>query len=429
MSRPSRPIRDTLLVLGLAVLALATLVMIGAGLMVVFPGLVAVYSLLIVVVVYGWAVYAFLRYRHGRQDEMLALLTASVAANIPLAPCVRAYLRERPRGNVRRVWEMLLTFFVFPGYYWLWHRRHRFDYRAEQFAALLEEGVALSDALRAVPAVASREVRLAVAVGETTDRLPECLRRVDRERTTAVWVELGPRLIYPLIVMWFVFTITTFMASVIIPKYIRIFAEFERPNTPPFPLPRVTGWLIEACNFLAEYGYLVGPLVLLCAVAVAALIASPTFRWYLPVFRWIYRSEMQGQVLRLIGAQVEAGRPAPEALWKLAEADEFPPVVRRALRDAGQALDRGESLADALYGAVLLPGGMVPLVRSAEATGTLGWALAELGDHLGTRAVRRVRRLSLFLAPASVVVVGAVVGFVALGMFTPLLALMERVIE
>src|SRR4051794_21198786 len=103
---------------------------------------------------YGWIFHAFLHYRLGRQEEFLHLLAAAAESGAPLAPVVRAYLRDRPPG--RWVWAAVLLFFVAPGYYWLWHRRRAYDRKLARVARELEQGTPLYVALRSEPGVVSR---------------------------------------------------------------------------------------------------------------------------------------------------------------------------------------------------------------------------------------------------------------------------------
>src|SRR5215471_956348 len=60
--------------------------------------------LLFVVLCYGWMLFAYLHYHQGRQAEFLHLLTTAVDSEVPLAPALRAYLRDRPHGPVREFW-------------------------------------------------------------------------------------------------------------------------------------------------------------------------------------------------------------------------------------------------------------------------------------------------------------------------------------
>jgi type II secretory pathway component PulF len=158
----------------------------------------------------------------------------------------------------------------------------------------------------------------------------------------------------------------------------------------------------------------------------AVLIVSPTVRWYLPVFGRLYRWEVQGVVLRMLGALLDAGRPVPEALGLLGEAGDLPGVAQRRLRKARRVVERGEPLATALRRANLLPASMAPLVQTSERTRTLPWALTELGELLAGRAIRMARRVSLVVGPALVIAVGVLVGFIVVGTFMPLIQLLTR---
>jgi type IV pilus assembly protein PilC len=377
----------------------------------------------------GWGAYAYLRTRQGRRDELLQLLSAAVGSGVPLAPAVRAYVAERP--NHRWAWGVAFigTLGLFPlapwgPVLWLWLWWTRFDRRARQFARRLDGGASLTEAFREVPAVAAAEARLAAAVGEDTGRLADALRRADRESLAAAWVELLPRLLYPFVVLLVVANVATFLMTVILPKYLRIFAEFGEK------LPAATQWLRDLWGGAVEPFLALIPVGLVASIGlVVLLVGSPSARWRLPVFGRLYRWEVQGQVLRLLGSLVGAGRPAPTALRTLAGFDDFPPPARRRLLAAAGAADRGDPLADALRGAGLLPKGMAPLVRAAEPAGTLPWVLAELGEAQGGRALRLVRRTSLVVSPLLVVAVGGVVGFVVVAMFVPLIALLTRLSE
>jgi type IV pilus assembly protein PilC len=138
---------------------------------------------------------------------------------------------------------------------------------------------------------------------------------------------------------------------------------------------------------------------------------------------------VQAEVLRTLGRLLAVGRTVPEALGFLAAAADLPAVARRRLRATAAAVGRGEPLDASLADAGLLPPSMAPLVRSAGRVRNLPWALVELGDHLAGRAFRVVRRLSLVVSPILVALVGAVVGFIAVAMFLPLIQLITSLTE
>src|SRR5262249_24037294 len=97
--------------------------LVGAAIVLTISGMPVVIPIPVGIgLLYGWVLYAFVRYRHSRQDELRQLLTSAVESQAPLAAALKAYVKDRPHGPVREFWVALLLFPVLPGYYWLWHR-------------------------------------------------------------------------------------------------------------------------------------------------------------------------------------------------------------------------------------------------------------------------------------------------------------------
>lgn len=398
-------------VLGLAMYGLAQVGR-GAGL----PLLIAI------VLFYTWTLYAYFQYRQSRQDEFLNFLSAVVSARAPLAPALDAYLRDRPQGPLREAFVIGLLL-VLPGYYWIWHQWHSYDRKLGRVADLLDQGYSLSEALAAVPGVASRETVMLASLGQVTARLDVCLRGSLQQRYAAVWLEVLPRLAYPVALVYFLSAVGGFWMIFIFPKLQRIFLEFNQE------LPWQTALLGEVGSTLADYPWLVPVCVLAFLAVVSVLIGNPTARWYCPGISRLYRGHVQAQVLRLLGLLLAAGKTVPESLHILAEADYFAPVAQRRLREAARRVEQGEPLAASLSAGRLVPGTLAPLVQAAEHLRNLPWALAEIGEHLANRTIRLIRRMSLLISPATVFAVGIIIGFGVVAMFIPILQLMESLHE
>jgi len=269
-------------------------------------------------VVVGWLLYVYFRYRFVRQDELVQVLATAADANLPLIPAIRAYVRDRPAEGQWGWWDVTLLF-AFPPAYWLMHQRHTFDSRAADIADALEDGQSLHEALRSVPGAAPIDVTVAASVGEATGRLSECLRRSDRERLTGVWLEIIPRLAYPLALLFFVVGIASFFMAQIMPRIERIFIDFKQP------LPDMTVHLNTAWSRASNWWIVVAGAFAAIIGILSLLITSPTIRWHFPFVGRLYRWEVQGLILRMLGALVGAGRPVPESLGRLADAADFPP--------------------------------------------------------------------------------------------------------
>jgi type IV pilus assembly protein PilC len=376
--------------------------------------------LLLVCLVYGWVLYAYLQYRHGRQEEIVQLLAASAEAGTPLAPIIEAYVRDRPETGWRKFWVATILFFILPGYYWIWHRHHGFDSKVRRLASLLRDGASLHEALRLTPGVVPPGAVLSAAVGESTGRLADCLRRSTRSELGPVWMSALPRLLYPAALLLFVLGVTTFWTTRLLPRMERIFGDFQ------MGLPEGTQQLIETGRWLQDYGWAVSLAILGCVGALVVLIVSPTVRWYTPGVGRLYQMSVQSRVLSMLGVLLEAGRPVPQALDLLADQEEPGAVVHERLQDVEEAVSQGGSLAESLGKAGLLSRSGVALVQAGERACNLPWVLGELGEQLAVRTVRLSQQISLALFPIAVAAVGIIVGFLVVGMFLPLVKLITE---
>jgi type IV pilus assembly protein PilC len=396
----------------MALLVLGSLMLIGGQAFGIFLPFVLLLS-----VVYVWMLFTALHYRYGRQRDLLHLMTTAVESGAPLAPALRAYLADRPHGPGREFWVALLLFFVFPGYYWIWHRQHSYNRKVSEVANLLEDGVSLHESLQALPGVVSPDTLLAVEVGESTGRLALCLRSSFQGGLGPIWLEILPRMLYPLVLLLFISLITSFWMVFLLPKMKKIFLDHG------MKLPHLTEVLVNVGDVCSSV--LLIPILFMGVLGPLLLGLSPTFCWHCPGIGWLYRMRLRSRVLKMLSIMLETGLPAPEALGELAESGFFPGVVSQRLEAASAWVEQGEPLADSLCRAGLLSSAMVSVVQAAERMRNLPWVLSELGDSLAGRTVRYMRRLSQIIAPLSVVAVGLLVGLIVLGMFLPLVKMIE----
>jgi type II secretory pathway component PulF len=417
MSRTLKPVFVLLLLLGVSAIVVVAFLLGGLRAMLGATGV-----LLLVGGIQVWLWFAFAHYRYIRQEEFLHLLTMAAESEAPLAPAMWSYANDRPHVDVREFWTAMLLLFTLPGYYWLWHRRHSFDYNVERVAALIDSGATLHDALKAAPGVAPSEAVLAAAIGEATGKLAACMRSVPRWRLATIWVDVVPRLVYPIFLLIFILAGVGFLFVFVIPKYEKIFADFKLE--PPW----LTTKFINAWGAIFRHaGLLLVAFLGLVALA-GAVLASSTVCWYLPGLGPLYRMHARSRVLKGLALLLETSMPLPQALSVLYDSGFFPVVIRNRLRALRSAVERGEPLPENLYRCGLLPRHMLPLVQAAERAQTLPWAIAELGDSLAKRVSRLTYRLTMTVFPLTVMALGVLVGVVAVAMFWPLVKLLTEMV-
>ena len=364
-----------------------------------------------------WMLFTHAQYRHCRQEEFLYLLQTAAATQAPIESVLRAYLNDRPREHVYRG---VLLFFVFPGYYWL-HLKRSFDHRLSRLLAMLESGLSLDQALRFVPGVASREVAQAVTVGQFSGKLRQTLTTLTERRQPSPWLDLFPRFVYPVFLVFNLMVILTFVMVFIIPKFETIFLHFK------MRLPYETELLIAISRWAVKYWYVAAFWWLLGLLVFNMLLFSSTVRWHFPLFGRLYRMHAQGEFLRTLGLMLETEKPLPMILDRVLEAGTLPSVMAKRVDRLAVDLEQGVSLEESLAKHRLLPGSARGLVAAAEKAKNLPWAIREIGDALTRRCARLSHRWTMVLFPLTIFGIACVIGLVAVSMFSPLVALIEGV--
>jgi len=102
-------------------------------------------------------------------------------------------------------------------------------------------------------------------------------------------------------------------------------------------------------------------------------------------------------------------------------------VVYEALERVRLALLAGQGFAVPLSSERIFPAMLGQMARVGEETGTLESNLATLADFYEEDVDRRVKTLTSLAEPALTVVVGGIVGFIAIAMVTPMYSILSSV--
>jgi type II secretory pathway component PulF len=122
---------------------------------------------------------------------------------------------------------------------------------------------------------------------------------------------------------------------------------------------------------------------------------------------------------------LEAGLPLDAALREAGDLSIAPSVSRRLNRWAAGA-EQGQSPPDAARAA-----GLPPLITGMITTGLAATNMAEVFRFLGRYYANKFSRLAILLGgaavPATALFFGTIVAFVALSLFTPMIALINSI--
>jgi type II secretory pathway component PulF len=296
---------------------------------------------------------------------------------------------------------------------------------------------ALDDALPGLPprslgliAAAERNGRLS----STLARLVRELRRPQRDPSRAILLRWYPPM--------FVLALTValgFVGVFVMPKFYDIFREF-RIEVPPFTRAVMGAWLYAAAPIAALAIFLT---LLLTGRMVTESVRPPWARvnlgpvrelpgllaWWTPVARGVVRDRGLADVCHVLADAAAAGRPMHAALRDAALLG-VNVVLRRRLRRWAEGVEQGAPLAEAARDAGMprLACGMLA-TTSARGAADAPATFEFLARYYDGRFSRAAALIEAAMVPAMVFVFAFLVGSVVLGLFLPLIDLINRVTD
>lgn len=234
--------------------------------------------------------------------------------------------------------------------------------------------------------------------------------------------------IYPAIITLATFGITAFLMLYLFPKIMPIFTSLH------MELPLTTKIVMAVSLFLQAWG-LVIMLVLIIAIIAILVVRKKnrTFRKMydhtvlsLPVIGSLIRHFNIANGTRTLGLLLRGGITLTEALPLTAETTDNL-VYKAEYQNMSEVIQRGERLSTYLLQRPhLFPPVMSQLIAVGERSGNLSNTLIYLSELYEGEVDDFTKNLSSLIEPALMVVMGILVGFVAISIITPIYGITQN---
>lgn len=286
----------------------------------------------------------------------------------------------------------------------------------------VEEGQALSDAMGEHFTSFDDVSRSLVAAGESSGLLGEMLERVSsitRQQLKTRRTIVGA-LVYPTLLLAVGFAVTLSMLLFVMPRFSKLFDSLG------MPLPPVTEALMQV-SVLLRSSWWIGLIALAVAVIGSRFaLSSPSgrratdaFVVRVPVVGRIVRSLATARIARLLGVLLESHVPMLESI-ELTRRASTNSLYADLMGDAETAATRGEPISGVFSRSHLISPSVSEAMHHGEKNGQIGPILSDMADFLDDENEAVVRSAMSILEPVILVVLGVVVGFIALSLFVPL---------
>lgn len=291
----------------------------------------------------------------------------------------------------------------------------------------IESGATLSEAMAKQPKAFDNLYVNMVKAGEAGGALEVILKRLAefKEKAQSLKRKVIGAMIYPIAVITVATGIVAGIMYFIIPKFKKIFLDFG------VDLPAITILLMSISDTVVNYWYLIPAIPLGLFLFIKIVKKNRTGAYIIdrislkiPILGKIFQKTVIARTSRTLGTLIASGVPILEALI-IARDTAGNAVFARAFDSIYTAIREGETIAVPLKQTRIVDDMVVNMVDVGEETGALDEMLYKVADVYEEEVEVLVEALINLLEPLMVVVLGAIVGFIVIALFMPLIKLIS----
>lgn len=233
-------------------------------------------------------------------------------------------------------------------------------------------------------------------------------------------------LAYPLLMIVFTIAIVLFLFTYVIPKVTQLFESED------IVIPWYTNLLISGSKFALDFW----PQVLISFAVFFTVIYRwtktekgkhklDTFYLTLPIIGKIVRSSAISRFTRTLATLLKGGVPmltSMEIVQNVAKNT----ILKEAIKKTKSNIREGESIAKPLEESGQFPPMTIQMIKVGEKTGELENMLLKISDTYDFQVKTEIDTFTSLLAPAMIMVMGGIVGFIVLAVLSPILQMYNQ---
>jgi type II secretory pathway component PulF len=282
----------------------------------------------------------------------------------------------------------------------------------------INRGLSLSDALAQYPDSFPSFFISMIQAGEASGTLTEVLERLvtHYERIQEIKEKVSMALVYPSIVLLMGMGTLIFSMVFVIPRFAIIFQELK--GTLPLPT-RMLIWFSMLCK---HYGLLILALIGIGVVMARQYLATAKGRlwWHktqlkLPIIHGIVQASAFAQFARTLSTLLSNGVPVLQSL-AIVERIIGNAVLAQEIHNAREKVTDGTTISRPLAAGGIFPPMITDMLAVGEQTGDVSGSLLHIANRYERELDRSIKIFTTLLEPIMIVVIAALVGFVAISM-------------
>lgn len=292
----------------------------------------------------------------------------------------------------------------------------------EDLRRKVDEGSALSDAMLQHKDYFDPVCSSLIAAGEASGELDSMLSRLSdlTRQQLRIRRSVGGALVYPALLMTIGVIVVIVMIGFVLPQFAGLFETLDAP------LPPSTQVLMAISGFIRDKWWML--LIIGGIACVSAKYAISTEKGSraldkvlvkLPYVGTFLRNLITARIARLLGVLLGSQVRLLEAL-QLTKQATTNACYNDLLQEAEDAVSQGEPLSLTLARSFLINPSLSEAIKHGEQSGQLGVVLLDMSEFMDEENDIVVKTLASILEPVILIILGIVVGCIAISMFLPL---------
>ncbi len=290
----------------------------------------------------------------------------------------------------------------------------------------VNEGVKFSEALFDFENVFSKSYVRMIEMAERTGKLSDILFKISQreEEKSSFNQKIAPVILYPSFVMLIGFGVVIFLLGYVVPKMEKIFSSFHKK------LPFVTRLLVETGLIIKAYL----PAILLFILVVSILVNIAYIKW--GAFRKkvdamllrvpIYRKMAVAHFISNLSFQLDAFIPLVDAILTSSEALGNV-IFKDKLKNVAEKINEGMSIEKAFEESNLFDKMFISSMATGRRSGRLPDFVRRISTYYEKKIDITVRTFLAVLEPTTILLLGAIVGFIVMAIMIPLFSINQLV--
>ncbi len=267
-------------------------------------------------------------------------------------------------------------------------------------------------------------------IGESSGTLSQNLDYLADElkKRQALRSKVVSAFIYPALITTATLGITLFLTAYLFPKIMPVFESLH------VQLPLSTRIMIVASGFLTHWGFALAAVLVGCGIGLSiGLKKSVRMRTrfdqlilHAPLFGKMIRYYNIANACRTLGLLLASGLRLSEALVVTGDTTQNR-IYKKEFIAMAQTVNRGENISKyLLQRPSLFPDIMGSMVAVGERSGTLSQTLVYLSGMYDAEVEDFTKNISVLIEPVLMILMGLLVGFIAISIITPIYGITQN---